>query len=307
MLICLRKSDLKKLLILAFLASAANAETYHLYYLGGQSNMEGFGYNEELPDTIARTSERVWIFTGQMALDDEAHAGTGVWAPLQPGHGTGFRSDGHANEYSDRFGPELTFGQTISDAKADTKIAIIKYALGGSGLADGVGFGNWYPDYVGETGTNQYDHFLKTLRNGLAYTDIDGDGTPDKLVPKGIVWMQGEADAYDSQAAADAYQANLKRLMDLIRAALRVDDLPVVIGRITDSGMADDGKVMDYIETVQRAQRQFVDSDPCAAYATITDALQHSDDAWHYRTDGYIRMGTAFAEAMLELEQTCGP
>ena len=44
---------------------------YRLYYLGGQSNMEGFGYNKELPDDLAVTSPDVRIFTGQIALDDE--------------------------------------------------------------------------------------------------------------------------------------------------------------------------------------------------------------------------------------------
>ncbi len=117
--------------------------------------------------------------------------------------------------------------------------------------------------------------------------------------------MQGEADAHHSQAAADAYAGNLKRLMDLLRAALRTDDLPVVIGRITDSGMADDGKVMDYIETVQAGQQAFVAGDACAAYVTVADELPHSDDAWHYQSDGYIAMGVAFAEAMRQLQDNC--
>ena len=43
--------------------------------------------------------------------------------------------------------------------------------------------------------------------------------------------MQGEADAQHSQESADAYLFNLKRLMNLFRAALRQDDLPVIIGK----------------------------------------------------------------------------
>ncbi len=280
--------------------------TYKLYYLGGQSNMEGFGYVEELPATAATSSENVMIFTGQMAFDNETHGGVGIWQALQPGHGTGFKTDGETNELSDRFGPELLFGQTMAEREPGSKIAIIKYALGGSGLAQGVGYGNWHPDFSEGAGLNQYDHALKTLRNALAHTDIDGDGVADRLTPSGIVWMQGEADAYDSQAAADEYRENIERLMGLLRAALRVDDLPVVIGQITDSGMSDDGSVMDYIETVQRAQQDFVSEDACAAYVTITDDLNYLDDGWHYDTDGFIRMGTAFAEAMGELESRCG-
>ena len=143
------------------------------------------------------------------------------------------------------------------------------------------------------------------MRNAFAHADIDGDGVADRLVPSGIVWMQGEADAYDSQAAADEYRANIERLMGLLRAALRVDDLPVVIGKITDSGMADDGTVMDYIGTVQNAQADFVREDPCAAYVTVTDDLGYLDDGWHYDTQGFVRLGTAFADAMIELETDC--
>lgn len=279
--------------------------TYKLYFLGGQSNMEGFGFTAELPPDESNSSADVMIFAGQMALDNEPHGGRGLWQALEPGFGTGFRSDGAANTLSNRFGPELYFGRTMAERAPGSKTAIIKYALGGSGLAEGVGFGNWHPDFSDGAGINQYDHALTTLRNAFAAPDIDGDGIVDRLVPAGIVWMQGEADAFDSQSAADAYRANIERLMNLLRAALRVDDLPVVVGKITDSGMSDDGSVMDYIETVQDAQRDFVASDACAAYVTVTDDLGYLEDGWHYDTDGYVRLGTAFAEAMLTLENDC--
>ena len=281
------------------------ATDYKLYFLGGQSNMEGYGFNEELPPKAGVVSDRVMIFTGQTALDNQTHGGVGIWRPLTPGFGTGFRTDGRTNELSDRFGPELLFGQTLAALDTDANIAIVKYALGGSGLSIGVGYGNWHPDFDEGNGLNQYDNALKTLRGAYAVADIDGDGIADRLIPSGIVWMQGEADAFDSQAAADAYRGNLTRLMSLLRAAMRIDGLPVVIGKITDSGMAEDGAVMDYIGTVQVAQQAFVEADECAAYVTVTDDLGYLDDAWHYDSDGFIRLGTAFAEAMMALERTC--
>ncbi len=284
---------------------SVDGTTYKLYFLGGQSNMEGFGYVRELPEATAVTSEDVMIFTGQMAFDNETHGGVGIWQPLQPGFGLGFETDGKTNQLSARFGPELLFGQTMAERSPGSKIAIIKYALGGSGLAEGVGYGNWHPDFSKGAGMNQYDHALKTMRNAFAHTDIDGDGAADRLIPSGIVWMQGEADAFDSQAAADDYRANIERLMNLLRASLRVDDLPVVIGKITDSGMSEDGTVMDYIETVQQAQQDFVASDECAAYVTVTEDLAYLDDGWHYNTDGFVRLGTAFAEAMIGLQSRC--
>ena len=293
------------MLLFAATSLASEPTTYHLYFLGGQSNMEGFGFNDELPDEYRARSADVMIFRGQRALDNTPQGGIGVWRPLEPGFGTGFQTNGETVHLSDRFGPELLFGLTMAQREPDAKIAIVKYALGGSGLADGVGYGNWHPDFSTGAGINQYDFALKSLRVALAHADIDGDGTPDRLVPSGIVWMQGEADAFDSQAAADEYRANIEHLMDLLRAAMRVDDLPVVIGKITDSGMADDGSVMDYIETVQAAQQDFVSDDPCAAYVTVTDELGYLDDGWHYDTDGFVRLGAGFADAMIELKKQC--
>ncbi|AMX03478.1 sialate O-acetylesterase [Microbulbifer thermotolerans] len=286
--------------------AATEGNTYKLYFLGGQSNMEGFGYTNELPKGEFKINDRVKIFSGQPALDNQTHGGVGLWQTLEPGFGTGFKTDGKKNILSGRFGPELFFGQVMASTYPQERIAIIKYAAGGTGLAQGVGYGNWHPDFNEGAGLNQYDHALKTIRNAFANRDIDGDGAPDTLIPSGIVWMQGEADAYDSQAAADAYRANLQRLMDLLRATLRVDDLPVVIGKITDSGMSEDGSVMDYIKTVQDAQQDYVKSDTCAAYMTATKDFGYLDDGWHYNTEGVIRMGAEFAKTMSKLEAKCG-
>lgn len=279
--------------------------TYKVYFLGGQSNMEGFGFTSQLQDTSLLFPD-VMIFTGQPALDNDSSGGKGMWQMLQPGFGTGYRSDGSVNTLSDRFGPELFLGKTLNEQSEGAHIALIKYTLGGSGLTQGVGYGNWHPDFSENQGINQYDHALSTLQNALYVHDINGDGKADRLIPSGIVWMQGEADAFDSQAAADAYRTNIERLMDLFRAALHTDDLPVVVGKVTDSGMADDGSVMDYIETVQQAQQNFVRDDECAAFVTVTDSLGYLDDGWHYNTEGFIRMGTAFADAMMALENKCG-
>ena len=279
--------------------------TWEVYYLGGQSNMDGYGFNDDLAEDQRYVSNDVMIFTGHTVLDDDDSGGVGVWEPLQPGHGTGVRSDGVVVQRWNRFGPELAFGRTIAAGSDGARIAIVKYSLGGSGLAAGVGYGSWDPEYGDGAGINQYDNALKTIDNALSATDIDGDGRADVLVPSGIVWMQGEADAFDSQDAADAYEANLTRMMGLLRKALGGGQLPVVIGKITDSGMSDDGSVMDYIGTVQQAQANFVAGDACAAYVTVTDDLKYLDDGWHYDSAGYLTLGAAFADAITELDLAC--
>lgn len=276
-----------------------------LYYLGGQSNMDGYGYVSELPGELSGPVDRVMIFHGVQEEDGKPGGGEGIWASLKPGHGTGFSSDGETNTLSARFGPELSFGQAMAALNPGKNIAIIKYSRGGTSLMEGEsGYGNWEPDSELGGGINQYDHALATLRNALSHQDIDRDGKADTLVPAGIVWMQGEADAYQNPVAARAYRANLKRMMDLFRAALRTDDLPVIIGKIVDSGRDEDGLLMDYSPVVQQAQADYTATDRCATLVDTGDEWNWSDD-WHYGSKDYIRLGEAFAEAAVTLAPAC--
>jgi hypothetical protein len=293
------------LVLLAIVATPSYAADYQLFFLGGQSNMDGYGHVSELPEAYRGVVSGVRIFHGPPVQDGAPDDVAGVWASLQPGHGAGFASDDAGNKLSDRFGPELTFGARLIAVEPGAKVALVKYSFGGTALDRRVAaYGNWDPDF---DGNNQYDFALATLRNALSVTDIDGDGEADRLVPKGIIWMQGESDAFDNPLAAADYEANLKRIIDLLRAALRFDDLPVVIGMITDSGMAEDGTVMDFAKVVQAAQQRFVESDGCAALVTETETYGYPEnDAWHYDTDGYVKMGVAFADAIVALPPLCG-
>jgi hypothetical protein len=280
------------------------SNTIHLFYLGGQSNMDGYGYNSELPDSLNVQFENVWIFHGNPSGDGEQGGGVGSWELLKPGHGVGFSADGENNHLSERFGVELSFAKRLQALYPDEKIAIIKYSKGGTSI-DSVAasrFGCWEPDFSGENGINQYDHFLATLRNAMSVRDINGDGQDDQLVPRGILWMQGESDATVDEVVAARYYMNLKRLMDLIRASLRTDDLPVVIGKISDSWNDADGKVWDFCELVQYGQEKFARTDPNAAIIRTTRYYRYSDP-WHYDSAGYIDLGIQFAEAIYQLNK----
>ncbi|MEJ2596357.1 MAG: sialate O-acetylesterase [bacterium] len=301
---------MKKIIILICLLTAGltfraqdHPDTLYVYYLGGQSNMDGYGNNQDLPSALDKTFENVWIFHGNQVPDDQPNGGSGIWSQLQPGHGAGFASNGITNQYSDRFGIELSFARRLNELYPNRRIAIIKYSRGGTSLDSlGSDYGCWEPDYQGTNGINQYDNFLATIRNATAVKDIDGDGTPDFLQSAGIVWMQGESDS-PTEEIASRYFDHLKRLMDLIRAALRTDDLPVVIGKISDSGQNERGKVWDYGELVQYAQEEFAKTDGHAAIVRTTAHYGYSDP-WHYDSEGYIDLGRAFADAMYRLEES---
>ena len=231
------------------------AKKYKVFYLGGQSNMDGFGYNSELPDEINQPVENVYIFHGNSSPDGSDIGGQGVWDLLKPGHGTGHSSTMERNDLSDRFGIENTFAHEIKKLMPNENIALIKYSRGGTSIhIDAASqFGCWDPDFSKGNGVNQYDHFLATINGAYAVSDIDRDGEDDELIPAGILWMQGESDAHEIYIA-NLYYDNLKRLMDLVRAAFRNNDLPIVIGRISDSEDDDDGKVWNYCNIVRWQQ-----------------------------------------------------
>ncbi len=277
------------------------ATDFYVYYLGGQSNMDGYGYVNQLPADLAGVQKDVMMFHGNTSADGQAVDGRGVWSPLKPGHGVGFQSDGKTNKYSNRFGVELSLAKALQEQYPDRRIAMIKYSRGGTSIDQEAagGFGCWEPDFAKGNGVNQYDHFLATVRNAHAVTDIDGDGSPDRLIPAGILWMQGESDAHYTPEIAKRYQANLRRLMDLIRAAFRADDLPVVIGQISYSKK--DPPSWKHGEIVRQAQADYVAADGKAALVTRTDEYGYSDP-WHYDTAGYLDLGKEFAKEMKGLE-----
>ena len=291
---------------LATPAPAAAAGEYALYLLSGQSNMDGYGRLEELPPELAGEQAGVVIFHGNTSEDGTPEDGRGRWETLRPGHGVGFTSDGETNVPSGAFGVELSFARRLAELEPGRPVALVKYSRGGTSIAAAAAgsFGCWDPDFDGGegagAGVNQYDHCLATLRRALAVRDVNGDGEDDVLVPAGILWMQGESDAAHGPDIALAYEANLGRLMDLLRAALRVDDLPVAVGRISDSGRGAGGRTWAWGETVRAAQQAWCEADGAAALVTSTDDYGYSDP-WHYDGAGYVDLGERFAEAIFGL------
>lgn len=296
-----------KLSLLALLFSClqvVEAKTYHVYFLAGQSNMEGHGYVRDLTPEHRAPHPSVMIYHGNPKLDEQPDGGIGMWAELRPGHGFGFRADGKSNYYSLRFGPEIGFGNTMAEI-SEHPVAIVKYAVGGTSLSEGSGYGSWSPSFKNGKGINQFDHALTALSSALSDKDIDGDGHEDKLLPAGIVWMQGEADSHGGQSHADAYHKNLTEIMYLFRKAFEIPELPIVIGKITRTQAGGPEVPMPYIKSVQKAQADFVKSDSCAAYITDTGTYGKIDYGWHYDSEGYLKMGAAFAKAMQQLKTSC--
>ena len=298
------------LLLSGAFAPAAEATTYDLYYLGGQSNMDGYGYLEDLPPELRGPVKGVMVFHGNTSPDGAVVDGRGLWAELRPGHGVGYTTDGRTATYSDRFGVERQLRSQAPRARSGGKHRDHQ-VLAGRQLDQcdgGRSLRLLGPGLPGRhvTGINQYDHFLATVRHAMSIGDINGDGEADTLVPKGIIWMQGESDAASRQEdRTSVRRATSSDSWTWCAPPCGTDDLPVVIGRISDSGRDEkekDGKVWNHGEIVREAQQSFVSNDPRAALVASTDAYGYSDP-WHYDSAGYLDLGTEFAVAVHGLQE----
>ncbi|MFY1045890.1 sialate O-acetylesterase [Chryseobacterium sp. GP-SGM7] len=291
-----------KILFLLLIPTLFYTQKIRVFILAGQSNMNGFGYNKDLPND-SRTFKDVYIFQGNSVPDGDLSGGIGKWDLLKPGNGTGFKTNGKINSPSDRFGLEMTFAKRIKELFPNDKIALIKYAREGTSIDSlaASNFGCWDADFNGKNGINQYDNFLKTVKNALSEKDIDGNGKTDELLMSGILWMQGEGDASYNEDIANEYYGHLKTLMNQMRASVLTDDLPVVIGKISDSGKNEKGKVWPMGELVQYAQEKFVRDDKNSAIVRATQKYNYGNDPWHYDSAGYLDLGKQFADEVFRL------
>lgn len=294
-------------LLVSFISAAGLAgcatkkgTTYALYFLGGQSNMEGFGYVSELGPEWGEPPTDLYIFQPNLTNDEQPSDPASRWVPVTPGFGTGYAVRNGEPLPGGRFGLELSFAHRMRELDPKTPIAILKYGKGGSSIDLRVrgGAGSWDTVYEG---LNQYDHAMAAFEAATTERDVDGDGETDRFEPAGIVWMQGETDATNEQTAR-MYKVNLLMLISSLRLEMGQPDLPVVIGRISDSRVqSGEGRVWAFGDTVRALQAEFVAEDKHAALITSTDEYGYSDP-YHYDTAGYLDFGEKVAEAMHQLQ-----
>ena len=237
-----------------------------VFLLGGQSNMDGWAYVNGLPPSLQLAQLDVDLYW----------SGRGLWTGLQAS------SSGSAwgVEY---FGPEVLFGRTLADALPERQISLIKHAVGGTDLAE-----CWYPgEERGDPSAGAcYQGFVQTVDAGLA--ELDAQGVDYEI--GGMVWMQGESDAYQ-QGFSQAYQANMTRFIERVRQDVQTPEMPFAMGQI-------DCVNCPYRDTVRSAQ-----SEVAAASDTVfmvpTDDLPQNLDSLHFDASGQRTLGRRLADAIL--------
>lgn len=190
-----------------------------------------------------------------------------------------------------QFGPEITMGRRLGDSIADgqsTRIAIIKYAVGGTSLAD-----DWKAGGDATTAGDgpRYVTFQQTVTQGL---DALAAAYPEAVIEiEGMLWVQGERDVV--RGMHDAYEVNLTAFIADVRATYGVG-LPFVISRLSTAQTSLDAARM---AVVRAAQAAVADSDPRAALLD-TDGFGMLGDNLHFDAAGQQQLGNGGAGWLLD-------
>jgi len=96
--------------------SSIKLDTWKVYYLGGQWNMDGYGHNSQLPDSLKKRIPNAMIFNGKRDNEGSLNGGIGIWSYVEPGHGYMFETNGNFNSLSKMFCPELSFADKMIES-----------------------------------------------------------------------------------------------------------------------------------------------------------------------------------------------
>ena len=276
-------------LMVVFLGWAQPKRVMDVYLIGGQSNATGQGIFKNIPpDFFIDTAVRFFYGNGLQ--------GTGKpmqWGPLC-----------QASETNDKFGVELSMGTKLHEYYPKRQIGLIKYALSGSNL-----YSQWAPGSHTADTINYGAEFKKFVQTvDAALEQLKAKGIRPRL--KGMVWIQGEADARDIAGGthAEAYGKNLKHFIQRVREQWKVPDLPFLYAYVIPVPL----QRFTGREEVRRGQQQ-VDQQsghPLSvknAFAIATDDLQlraddkntpFPDDKVHFGTLGVWELGKRFAQKL---------
>ena len=209
-----------------------------------------------------------------------------------------------------RFGPELAFARCYPDATPERPMYLIKYALGGRPLHWGWDHGKWIGGdpapgrgnfYPGETkdDPNQgllYQNLLKTVLPALAHLKASGI---DYRV-RGVLWMQGEADAKHAVSAA-TYAPCLQQWHERLLEDVGAGPCPLVYGQVLP--YSPPAARFTHRDELRQAQANLdhgsghVDAYSMAVMVP-TEGMGLANDTVHYDAGGQLALGRAFAAAM---------
>ena len=267
------RSGLLILISVTTFAAAVQAQQVKVYILSGQSNMDGRGRRSELVGELAKwTKPRADVRIAYSNSDRRGPYATDGFVLLEPGYsvppGTKARK-----LPGDTFGPEVSFGRAIADARPGERIVLIKFSEGGTSLHN-----DWMPDKE----KSLYPQFLAFVRQSMKSLTDAGD-SPQLA---GMIWHQGESDA---SLPEGEYQKLLIQFIARVRSDLESPQLPFIIGEVYDNGHRD---------RVRAGQRATAAAVAGVRFVTV-DGLKTSDNGTHFDTPSQIELGRRLAAALI--------
>lgn len=234
----------------------------------GQSNAVGYA-----TDTALLTGGLAsWDVTQPNVLYSGPQESPVNWQPLTPPSQSAQVASGSG------FGPELSTGETISNALGGEQVAEVKFAVNGTNL-----YSQWNPSTPG----GLYSQMVAQVQTALADLPVQQPGVTGKVA--GFFWMQGESDVGRTTAQ---YQTDLTNFIAAVRAQFGDPNLPFIFGLINDAGPGTD--------LIRQAQENVA--------ATVSNAILVDTDGYprdtpgddiHFNTQGTIDLGIGFGDAFL--------
>jgi sialate O-acetylesterase len=259
-----------------------------VWVLAGQSNMQGVG---ELAGALP-PDERVWNFTsaGKWEIAEEPlHR---LWESCTPIHQTlmrgGQTEEQHAISDADMAAEDakrhwgatlgIAFGKTMAN-ELGRPIGLISAAHGGTSLDQ------WSPDLKDKGGDSLYGAMLQRI-------EMAGGNL------RGILWYQGESDAWDTPTAI-TYTDRFVNWVERLRADLNKPDLPVLTVQIGNVVLS---SVKESSWNIVRHQQY--DVPDRIARVTVTPTVDLTlEDCIHISTPDLIRLGHRMARQALALTE----
>ncbi len=235
-----------------------------LWLLCGQSNMKGRGF---MPDEPKNDPRIVMIHL----KDDQ------WYLARHPLHLTGDAKtfQGHDNA---GVGPGLAFAEVLAAQDKTTAIGLVPCAVGGSSIK------------LWQKGAKLYEDALRRGKLALQTT------APVKARIRGILWLQGEANANAQELPLHADR--LRAMIEALRTDLAQPDLPFIactIGEMQSEPRLSDLKAMN---DIQLALPKTV---PHTACVNARDLKTHIGDSVHFDTAAQNEIGKRFAAMLAEM------
>jgi hypothetical protein len=273
--------------------SSTKARPGRIFIVAGQSNAEGHNHIRQYQGGRAVFPEKLRNQTGILFWPGTLAPQTNenLWTTLRV-------SDTGA------FGPEISFARDVQQSWPREKIAIIKFASGGTGIARSLDYNdyipavagfddkgrNWHPPTDGREPGSLYKALIANVR--IALLQLDRKETSWNL--SGFVWMQGEHEASISRKMANDYEQLLADFFRSVRNDLHTPSLPITIGQVNSHHWV-------YGDIARKAQFEVCRKDPHCLLVQTIDLPRVQGDAAHFTADGMLTLGSRFAEAMLNL------